>query len=182
MADDLRDLFATQRQRALAVLEPTAANESLRAAQRRADALTSARALGLVKGKRNTTALRDTWMQVDDGVSVAAAELLDATAPAIGGAMRRRFVPFCRSAIDRWPVDTGTSRALMLPTLDVRDGEARAKLVNRARYAFYIRWGKGRRPRGVRVGGSPWVDLVRKPHREVADQITSDIVAAMEGR
>jgi hypothetical protein len=172
MADDLRDLFTSQRQRLLAAMQPEG---QLLHCERSAATLRRVRDLGLVTGVSRTEPLRDALQRGDDGVAVAAANYIDAVAPALGGAIRRHFVPFARNAIDNWPVRTGTSKALMLPSLDVNDGTARMRLSNSAKYSYMIRWGKQSRAPGTRPGQNVWQTLAERPHREVVGAIAAAV-------
>lgn len=118
--------------------------------------------------------------ELDDGLARVVRRVLQNAAPRTLEAMERKAKQIHDRAQAEWPVRTGYSKSkLDYGTRLIGAGQVEAFVTNDADYAVYI---KGRE----QGGKSTWVELLRKPGREAADELADvlrrEMAAVVEGR
>ena len=151
---------------------------------------------------RRATALRHSrplaqgaLIAADQGANEATMAWLAAVAPALARVIEERWIPVAERAVEFFPVDTGLARDSMTFSLLRTGDEMRLTISNPVRYMHYIRWAQKRATQrdrerhqntlramvlGIRMGRSPWWDLVRRPVDDAARQMVDDLAREIE--
>lgn len=147
------------------------------------------RALAL---RRSRPLAQGALLAADDGANQATMAWLAAVAPSLAAVIESHWIPVAQRAVDFFPVDTGLARDSMTLSLLQSSSGLRIMISNPVAYMHYIRWAQ-KRPEGlmatrraqalgIRVGRSPWWDLVRHPVRDAAMAMSSELAAELERR
>lgn len=150
--DATRALFGAQAAGAQRVLDATSSQSALTGADKLARSWKRIEQLGIPRQISRSTQQR-LWMAVDSELTRDTLELLDRVAPAVGGAFHTHFTPFVQAAINDWPVRTGLSRSLLVPSIRPdAPGVVLGELIGGAPYTLIMKWGKPKTVRAQRTG------------------------------
>lgn len=145
--------------------------------------------------RHSRTLARGALIAADQGANEATMAWLAAVAPALARVIEERWIPVAERAVEYFPVDTGLARDSMTFSLVRTGDQMRLMISNPVRYMHYIRWAqkdgnKRERERrqntlramvlGLRMGRSPWWDLVRRPVDDAARQMVDDLAREIE--
>lgn len=103
-------------------------------------------------------------VRIDPQLRIDMLKMINDLAPMLMSAYDLHFSTFARRAYDRWPVDTGLSKAMLELRYETYNDatELRAKLVSRAPYTPYI-------------NGSPFMNLIDRPGFYAAQDIAAEV-------
>ncbi len=102
-------------------------------------------------------------VRVDERLQEKVLDLMNQVAPDVAEAFEKEVVPVAERAVDKWPVDTGLSRALISLRFSATDSTLTGTLRSRAPYTVFIN------------KGQTWRSLLDRPWKAATSRVEARI-------